>query len=606
MPREHTWRYLSMAGAFALVGILILWRAFYIQGSAEAVDFIQQSEFYSRLLKTIYPPRGEIYDRNGNLLAGNRTVYEIGVELGSIQDPEAIAFALSNMVGTDYNAVLQKINTFIQNESVYGILDDYVLPEKIDLLRAYNVNLPPEEEGSYHCSNDPALIALICRPHLARSYPERDLASNILGFVTQDSNGNFGVEQKYQDLLAGIPEEIWVPTDPNRVQDLPDIPGGASLILTIDRQIQAMVEDVLDQAMETSGAESATGIVMDPRTGDILAMSSTPRLDLNDYQQYVKLYDDNNPYNRATGEIYEPGSIFKVVTMAGAIDLGLVTPETVFNDTGIFYYGGIAIRNWNGQAWGEQTMLGCLQHSLNVCLASVGEKLGADNFYHYVQAFGFGYPTGVDLFNEAAGQMRLPGDPPQLACSGEDQDNCREIYWTDSDLATNTFGQGLSITPMQMVTAVTAFINDGRMVIPHIVKGVVQNGMQYNIPPQFGGTPISAETAHTMTKMLSDSLEFESSQALVPGYRLAGKTGTAQIPDPNTGVYDPNQTNTSFVGWGPVDDPKFVVFVWLERPETSIWASEVAAPVFADIVERLVVLMNIPPDQQRQQVAAQP
>jgi cell division protein FtsI/penicillin-binding protein 2 len=605
MPREHTWRYLGLAAAFALVGVLILWRAFYIQGSAEAADFLQQSEYYSRLLKTIYPPRGEIYDRNGNLLAGNRTVYEIGVELESVQDPEAIAFALSNMVGSDYNTILQKIDIFNKNGSIYGILDDYVLPEKIDLLRAYNVNLPPEEDDSYHCSNDPALIALICRPHLARSYPERDLASNVLGFVTQDSNGNFGVEQKYQDLLAGIPEDIWVPTDPNRVQDLPDIPGGASLILTIDREIQAMVEDVLDQAIETTGSESATGIVIDPTTGEILAMSSTPRLDLNDYQQYVKLYDDNNPYNRATGEIYEPGSIFKVVTMAGAIDLGLVTPETVFNDTGIFYYGGITIRNWNGQAWGEQTMLGCLQHSLNVCLASVGEKLGADNFYHYVQAFGFGFPTGVDLFNEAAGQLRLPGDPPQLACPGEDQDNCREIYWTDSDLATNTFGQGLSITPMQMVTAVTAFINDGRMAIPHMVKGVVQNGMQYNIPPQFSGTPISAETAHTMTQMLSDSLEFESSLALVPGYRLAGKTGTAQIPDPNTGLYDPNQTNTSFIGWGPVDDPKFLVFVWLERPETSIWASETAAPVFADIVDRLVVLMNIPPDQQRLQVAAQ-
>jgi cell division protein FtsI/penicillin-binding protein 2 len=291
--------------------------------------------------------------------------------------------------------------------------------------------------------------------------------------------------------------------------------------------------------------------------------------------------------------------------MAGAIDLGLVTPETIFNDTGIFYYGGIAIRNWNGQAWGEQTMLGCLQHSLNVCLASVGERLGAENFYHYVQAFGFGFPTGVDLFNEAAGQIRLPGDPPLIACSGENQDNCREIYWTDSDLATNTFGQGLAVTPMQMVTAITAFVNDGRMVIPHIVRGVVQNGMQYNIPPQYAGTPISAGTAHTMTEMLADSLEFESSLALVPGYRLAGKTGTAQIPDPNTGVYDPNQTNTSFVGWGPVDDPKFIVFVWLERPETSIWASETAAPVFADIVERLVVLMNIAPDNQRLEIAAQ-
>jgi cell division protein FtsI/penicillin-binding protein 2 len=151
---------------------------------------------------------------------------------------------------------------------------------------------------------------------------------------------------------------------------------------------------------------------------------------------------------------------------------------------------------------------------------------------------------------------------------------------------------------MQMVMSVSAFVNDGRLVIPHVVKAVVQDGSQYNITPQFAGQPISAETAHTMSQMLADSLEFESSMALVPGYRLAGKTGTAQIPTEN-GTYDENQTNTSFIGWGPVDDPRFIVFVWLERPETSIWASEIAAPAFADIVERLVVLMNIPPDSQR-------
>jgi cell division protein FtsI/penicillin-binding protein 2 len=327
---------------------------------------------------------------------------------------------------------------------------------------------------------------------------------------------------------------------------------------------------------------------MDPLTGEILAMTSTPRLDLNDYQDYVNIFTDSKPYNRAVGQIYEPGSIFKVITMAGAIDKGLVTPETPFLDQGIYTYGGIAIRNWNNASWGEQTMLGCMQHSLNVCLAWVGEKLGQDNFYHYIQAFGFGYPTGVDLHNEAAGTLRLPED----------------TGWSQADMVTNTFGQGLAVTPMQMVMSVSAFVNEGKMVIPHVVKAVVQDGSQYNISPQFSGAPISAETAATMSEMLADSLEFESSMALVPGYRLAGKTGTAQIPTEN-GTYDENQTNTSFIGWGPVDDPRFIVFVWLERPETSIWASEIAAPAFADIVERLVVLMNIPPDEQRHAMTAQ-
>lgn len=586
MPREHSWRYLLMGGFFALMGVLIMYKTFTIQSSPDAIVFLNQSEYYSRLLKTVYPPRGEIYDRNGNLLAGNRTVYEIGVELASVHDPKSVALALSALVGADYNKVLAAASQPASAEAIYAVVADYVLPEKIELLKAYDVSRAPEPQESMRCSNDPALIALICRPHLARSYPERDLASNVLGFVNRESSGNFGVEQQYQDLLAGLPENIWVPTDPNRVQELPEVPAGASLILTIDREVQAMVEDELDRQMAMTGADSGTVIVMDPTTGEILAMVSSPRMDLNDYTHYEEIYTPTTPYNRAVGEIYEPGSIFKVVTMAAAIDQGLVTPETKFIDTGVFNYGGISVHNWNGQAWGEQTMLGCMQHSLNVCLSWVGSELGAENFYRYVQGFGFGNPTGVDLAGEATGTVKLPG----------------AVDWYPADLVANTFGQGIAVTPMQMVMAVTAFVNDGQMVIPHMVKGLIQDGSQYNISAQFAGAPVSAETAHTMTEMLADSLEIEGSLALVPGYRLAGKTGTAQIPGDSG--YILNQTNTSFIGWGPVDDPRFVVFVWLEKPETSIWASEVAAPFFADIVDRLVVLMRIPPDEQRQAMSA--
>jgi cell division protein FtsI/penicillin-binding protein 2 len=576
-----------MACAFALVGVLIIYKTFSIQTSPDAAVFLNQSQYYSRLLKTVYPPRGEIYDRNGNLLAGNRTVYEIGIELASVHDPKSIALALSALVGADYNYALQVASEPASADAIYAVAADYVLPEKVDLLKAYDVSRPPEPQETLRCSNDPALIALICRPHLARSYPERDLASNLLGFVNREGGGNFGVEQQYQDLLAGLPENIWVPTDPNRVQELPEVPAGASLVLTIDREVQAMVEDELDAQIKKTGAVSGTVIVMDPKTGEILAMASTPRMDLNDYTHYEDIYTPTTPYNRAVGEIYEPGSIFKVVTMSAAIDQGLVTPETKFIDTGVFNYGGISIHNWNGQAWGEQTMLGCLQHSLNVCLAWVGSELGAEEFYKYVQGFGFGYQTGVDLAGEATGTVKLPG--------ADD--------WYPADLAANTFGQGIAVTPMQMVMAVSAFVNDGQMVIPHIVKGVVQDGVQYNISPQFAGAPISAKTAHTMNEMLAQSLEIEGSLGLVQGYRLSGKTGTAQIPGDNG--YILNQTNTSFIGWGPFDDPRFAVFVWLEKPSTSIWASVVAAPFFADVVQRLVVLMNIPPDAQRQAMNAQ-
>jgi cell division protein FtsI/penicillin-binding protein 2 len=579
---EQYWRYLIAGLVIGLFGLSILWRTFSLQAGPEAAAFLDQAEFYSKLRRTIYPPRGQIYDRNGNLLAGNRTVYEVGVDLAAVQDPAKIALALSALVGADYHEVLAIASQPASEDAIYAVLADYVAPEKIDLLKAYNVDLERQSDDSLLCSNDPALEALLCRPHLQRSYPEKDLASNVLGFVNREGIGYFGVEDEYQDLLAGLPETVWVPTDPNRAEELPEIPGGASLMLTIDREIQAAVEDILDAQLELTGAESGTILVMHPQTGEILAMASTPRLDLNEYWNYPDIFPDTVPFNRAVSQTYEPGSVFKIVTMAAALDLDIVEPDTPFMDTGAIQIGGITIRNWNGQAWGQQDMLGCMQHSLNVCLAWVGQELGAENFYDYVQRFGFGYPTGIDLAGEAAGQIKQPGDAD----------------WYPADLGTNPFGQGLATTPLQMVMATSALINDGQMVIPHIVKALIQDGSQYNISPQYAGAPISAETAHTLTEMLALSLELEASSALVPGYRLAGKTGTAQIPGPNG--YLVEETNTSFVGWGPVDDPQFIVYVWMEKPETSIWASEVAAPIFAEVVERLVVLLDIPPDSLRQ------
>jgi cell division protein FtsI/penicillin-binding protein 2 len=223
-----------------------------------------------------------------------------------------------------------------------------------------------------------------------------------------------------------------------------------------------------------------------------------------------------------------------------------------------------------------------MQHSLNVCLAWVATQMGATTFYSYLQSFGFGHPTGVELDLEYSGRLKLPGDPD----------------WYEADLATNSFGQGISVTPVQMVMGISSFANDGNMVVPRIVHGVVDRGRQYNTSVQIAGTPITAETARTLTDMLAVSLEQEASTALVEGFRVAGKTGTAEIP--TEFGYTSGQTNASFVGWGPVDDPKFIVYIWLERPTSSIWGSEVAAPIFSQIVERLVVLMDLPPDPVRQ------
>jgi cell division protein FtsI/penicillin-binding protein 2 len=247
--------------------------------------------------------------------------------------------------------------------------------------------------------------------------------------------------------------------------------------------------------------------------------------------------------------------------------------------------GGITIQNWDRQPWGQQDMIGCLQHSLNVCLAWIATQMGPQNFYGYMERFGLGHPTGIDLSGEAMGRLKVPGDSD----------------WYNVDLGTNAFGQGVTVTPLQMMMAVSSVANDGRMVTPHVLYSMLRDGHQYNVPSQYAGSPISAETAHTLNEMLSISLEKESSQALLPGYRLAGKTGTAQIP--TDFGYDAFHTNASFIGWGPADDPQFMVYVWLQKPSASIWSSETAAPVFSEVAEQTVILLNIPPDIVRNQLA---
>jgi cell division protein FtsI/penicillin-binding protein 2 len=211
--------------------------------------------------------------------------------------------------------------------------------------------------------------------------------------------------------------------------------------------------------------------------------------------------------------------------------------------------------------------------------------MGNDLFYSYMQRFGLGHATGIDLAQETTGHLKLPGDSD----------------WYPVDLGTNAFGQGVSATPIQMVMAASALANDGKMVYPHVLYAQIQDGKQINTKTQVVGTPISAATAKTETNMLANALEIESSTALISGYRIAGKTGTAQVPLP-TGGYDPYNINASFIGWGPVDDPRFIVYVWLEKPQSNRAASVVAAPIFKQVVEKLIVLMNIPPDAVRLQL----
>jgi cell division protein FtsI/penicillin-binding protein 2 len=567
------WRIITIASIMALLGVAILTQIIRVQGSSEVAGVINQGNL---VYKDFYPARGEIYDRNGNLLAGNKTVYEIDLDLTANPDMPTIKLALQ-MAGIDLNEVNYRISQE-PSTAKFITLADFVSADKADIL----INL---QKKAHDDPTGKTLDAIYFKAHFARSYPENDLASNLLGFVAQDNHGYMGIEEKYDNILAGIPVRLSVPADPRRVTEYPIIPPGQTIILTIDREIQASIEQILDQALTSTGASSGTIVVMDPRTGEILGMSSTPRMNLNDYQSISTVFPGETPFNRAISEAYEPGSVLKILTMAGALDSKSVEPDTVFFDPGYIIVGGHRIEDWNGLPWGYQDMTGCLANSLNVCLAHISTLMGNDLFYSYMQRFGLGHATGIDLAQETTGHLKLPGDSD----------------WYPVDLGTNAFGQGVSVTPIQMVMAASAIANDGKMVYPHVLYAQIQDGKQINTKTQIVGTPISAATAQSLTNMLANALESESSDALIPGYHIAGKTGTAQIPLPSGG-YDAVNINASFIGWGPVDDPRFMVYVWLEKPQSNKAASVVAAPIFKAVVEKLIVLMNIPPDATRLQL----
>lgn len=592
MDKTRSPRLLLIGALLSAASFLIILQMLRIQNSLKHQELSRWAdEQYSYAIENYYPERGNIYDRWGRLLAGNEDVYEVGLLLQYVVNPDSIARTLDGVNDLTYQTVFENAaQGYDPQKAIYSVLTDFLPSGVVDVLS--EVKQTFEIENPLGRDEDkPSLRGLVWYPHLKRSYPENNLASNVIGFYSfrdrQNGIGYYGVEEYYDDLLAGQPLDTFMPRNPYMLESLPKVPAGASLVLTIDREIQAMVEKKLDDAIKENEAEYGVVIIMDPRNGEILAMASQPRINLNQYWETEKEFKDKTPFNRAISETYEPGSVFKVLTMAAAFDAGVVDEETTYNDPGRFEYGGSVILNWDRRGHGKQTMQECMQRSLNVCLAWVAvEKLETEKFYEYMQAFGVGRMTNVDLGGEEIWPLSTPGDSD----------------WYPIQLATNSFGQGVALTPIQMATAISSVANEGKMMKPHVLKAIIQDGQQYNTSPQVLGVPIQPETARTMTEVLVKSLKNESSLALVPGYEIAGKTGTAEIPV--DGVYGTEQTHASFVGWGPADDPQFLVYVWIAKPEKSPWGSVVAAPLFSDIVKELVIYLDIPPQAEQPETLA--
>jgi cell division protein FtsI/penicillin-binding protein 2 len=322
---------------------------------------------------------------------------------------------------------------------------------------------------------------------------------------------------------------------------------------------------------------------MDPTTGAILAAASYPTYDPNDFGHA----DQQALADPVVSNMWEPGSIFKIITWAGGLDSGTIRPGTTFYDAGALEVGGRVIRNWDRRGRGLVTMTDGLEQSLNTVAAFISTSMGKERFYMYLRRFGFGTLSNVDLASEGPGMMKLPGDSD----------------WFPSELGTNAFGQGIAVTSMQMITAVSAVANHGTLMKPHIVRKFIipdpgsQDAQIVEVEPMVVRSAISPETAETLTDMLVEVVQKEAVKAQVPGYRIAGKTGTAQVPTPYG--YHPTETIASFIGFAPADDPRFIVLVKLEKPTASPWGNHTAAPTFRAIAERLFTYMQIPPDEIR-------
>ncbi|MDH7489766.1 MAG: penicillin-binding protein 2 [Anaerolineae bacterium] len=410
-------------------------------------------------------------------------------------------------------------------------------------------------------------------PHPLRYYPEGPLAAHVLGFVNAEPKGCYGVEEYYQrDLhrepvpLEKLGPEVW---DEIQASD-------TTLILTIDRYAQRIVEEELDAAMKQTKAVSGQVIVMIPKTGEILAMASRPTYNPAEFLEAPP----QTWVNPAVSEVYEPGSVFKLVTYAAALDAQVTTPNELFYDPGVIEIGGRKILNWDKVGHGTVDITEALGNSLNVVAATISQRMGKERFYTYVRRFGFGQRTEIDLAGEAPGIVKTPYD-----------DNSR---YSDSDLGTNSFGQGISVTPIQMVSAVASIANGGVLMSPQVVRAKVVGGQVVELQPRAIRRTISSETARTLTALLVRVVDEYMPQAKVPGYSIAGKTGTAEIP--MGGVYDPNDYIASFAGYGPATDPQLVILVKLDRPQTVRSGGGAAAPVFQRIASRLFKYLAIPPD----------
>jgi cell division protein FtsI (penicillin-binding protein 3) len=568
---QQIWRVWLVVLGFVLLASLVVVRLLHHQ----IVSWLTHST--PTALADTGLPRGLIVDRRGELLAADRFYYQVVADPSILRTEEqrlAVANKLQELIGLPAAETSAKLLEAAGRR--YVELAKRISLEAGDRLLTYKA----EDAVSILQS-----VAVIPAPE--RYYPQGELAGHVLGFVQSSRHGSYGVEQYYDAYLdpsSGIglrtKKAVSLTALPESVRRYLPSMSGKDLVLTLDTGIQWILEDELRRALARYKAPSGSILVMEPSTGAILGLANFPTYDPNRYSEQS---DYSRFIDPATSLLYEPGSIFKIVTMAAALDTGMITPSTVYTDNGSITVGSRIIFNSNRIGYGRVTATDALARSLNVVTAQIAEQLGRKTFYDYVELFGFTEPTEVDLAGEVRGLVKMPGNPD----------------WSLSDLGTNSFGQGLAITPIEMLNATAAIANGGRLLRPYIVQARVAGDQVLITEPTSVRQVIQPETARTLTEMMVQTVRTGNEAAGVAGYRIAGKSGTAQIP--GEGGYLKDATIVSFVGFAPADDPRFVILVKLDRPDPniSLWATHTAAPVFGQVARRLFDYLGIPPDEIR-------
>ena len=559
------WRLNTVFILIIIFGVAIFSRLFYLQ--------ITNHKFYqSQALgqqagfSEIQGQRGQIFFKNSQeskgaygageikSLAINKEKWVVSLIPQEIENKDALSEALGKAIGESKEFVLAKI----ENRDSYTVIKKDLSKEIIEEVKKIN------EKGIYWENIS------------GRYYPQEKIASQVIGFLGGDGAGQYGIEGYYDDILkgkSGIKEE-------KRGLDLIDFSApeldlnGSDVYLTIDYNIQFEAEALLKEAQDNLKIDSGQIIVLKPDTGRVLAIANFPSFDLN---YYSKENDLDIFQNSAIQKLFEPGSIMKPFTMAMGINEGKITPNTTYTDDGFVKVGTATIYNFDRKKYGEQTMTGVLEKSINSGAVYVSQLISHQTFLNYLDKFGLNEKTGIELQGEVTSKNDINGP--------------------DVEFATASFGQGISVTPIQIIKGFAAIANGGKLVKPYVVEKIIKGDKETETIPQIlNEQVISKQTADQVTTMLTSVVEKGlSASSRIPGYYLAGKTGTAEVPLKDKKGYEPNKTIQTFIGFGPALNPQFLILVKLDNPKVSS-SSLSAVPVFKKLAQYIINYWKIPPD----------